>query len=204
MLQFRYMKKTIITLLASFLVILPSSVSAATTPNATPTTSSTDTLQQRIDKRKGEQKLTLSTTEKTNLTNKCKAAQVILGKLQSRVATMQQNRTQYYTDVFGKLTSVQTKLKAQNIDTSTLGTAITKFTTLVTQFTTDLTTYKQNIDDAVAMECTKDVVGFKSILETARTGRTTLIKDSSDINDQLKAIKSALAAIKSAQTTENK
>jgi chromosome segregation ATPase len=117
---------------------------------------------------------------------------------------MQANRTKNYTDIFTKISAAQAKLKEQSVDTTQLDAAVTKYTTLVTQLTSDLATYKQNIDDASAMECAKDVTGFKSILETARTGRTTLIKDSADVTAQLGAIKSALSSIKAAQSTEKK
>jgi hypothetical protein len=200
------MKKSLVTLIASFLVLLPGSVLAATTPSpaTTPATSSTDTLQQRVDKRKNELKLSLSSAEKTNLANKCKASQAVLAKLQARVVTLQGNRTKYYTDMFTKISAVQAKLREQAVDTTQIDAAVSKYISLVTQFNSDLATYKQNIDDATAMECTKDVTGFKSILEAARTGRTTLIKDSADVTAQLGAIKSVLSSLKAAQATEKK
>lgn len=201
------MKKRLLTLLAtvSLVLLLTPAVAWAvetTQAQATSTTQTTTSdpkaeLQARVEKRKTELKIKLTTAQKTRLQSKCKPSQAILGTVKSRSLTAETKHGEVYNNTASKLTELSEKLKNRNADTTELDAAITTLKGKVTTYTDDLAVYKQAISDLLDIDCATDPDGFKASLEAARAALANVHKDATDIRTYIKdTIKPLLATIR--------
>ncbi len=171
------------------------SSSTTSTSNSSSSSSSADTplteqqkteLAKRLSDRKTELKTKLTTAETAKIKGKCTTSQGVISSLGQRIKGIETSRTEVYNNVIDNLTKLSTKLKAKNIDTTTLDTEITTLKAKVATFNTDLTAYKQAVTDLKNMDCVSDPTAFKASLEAARTAREKVSKDAADIRTYLK------------------
>lgn len=113
-------------------------------------------------------------------------AQGIIKSVQNRSTSAEKARTNVYTKLDTKLGTLITKLKAANVDTTTLEQQRTTLEDKIETFNTDMTTYKQAVSDLAAMDCKSDPTAFKASLETARTLRNKLKDDATAIRTYVK------------------
>ena len=169
-----------------------SSGSGSTSSNETENETEADQTarQQRIEKRKAELKIRLSSLEQAKIKTKCKNSQGLVMSLSGRIKGLQTSRNQVYTNLASRLTKLSGQLKDQGLDTATLDTQIAELKTKVDTFKTDLTAYKEAASDLADMDCVNDPTGFKASLEAARSTREKVAKDAMDIktyvNDTIK------------------
>lgn len=162
-----------------------------------PTEAQKKAMQDRIQQRKDAQKLKLTTAQQKRLKDRCKNAQGKIVSEQAKTNGIETSRTKIYTDTVSRLTTLETKLAAQGLDTAALKTAITTLKTQIATFNTDLAAYKDAVSDLAAMDCTADPTGFKASLEATRTARKKVREDANAIRAYNKdTIKPTLAALR--------
>jgi phage shock protein A len=154
-------------------------------------------IQKRIEERKAALKTKITSTEEARLKLRCKASQGTVSSLKGKVTGIETSRDKVYDGLVARLTSLQTKLKAQDVDTAVLDSEITVLQTKITTFKADLTAYKAAVTDLAGMECATDPTGFKASLEAARAAREKVKKDATDIRTYVTAtIKPTLQQIR--------
>lgn len=157
----------------------------------------TTTLKQRIEARKAEFKVKLQAVEKARIMAKCAGAQGIITSVQNRSASAEKARTNVYNKLSDKLSSLITKLKAANVDTTELESELSGLQAKIKTFNTDMTTYKQAVSDLKDMDCKADPDAFKASLDDARKLREQLKTDATAIRTYVKdAIKPTLQTIR--------
>jgi chromosome segregation ATPase len=179
-----------------------------TTTTTAPVTTSTEQTSQggddaksiadRVEKRKTELKIKLSTIEKTRIKAKCKASQGLLSSEKGRIKGIETSRSEVYKNLLNRLNDLSDRLKAKGVDTTDLNNDITALKTKIDTFNTDLTAYKQAVSDLAGMDCATDPDGFKASLETARTALKKVNDDATAIRTYLTGtIKPLLQTIRS-------
>jgi chromosome segregation ATPase len=126
-------------------------------------------LAERLQKRKDELKIKLTTVEQKRLQTRCKGGQGAVKSLQAKINGTETSRNQVYSNLVDRLNNLQSKLDTKGADTAELKVEITALQTQIDTFKTDLATYKQTIADLVDMDCAADPTSFKASLEDART-----------------------------------
>lgn len=167
------------------------------------------TLQQRIEKYKAESranKVTATTAaEKARLQTKCKASQGRVSSLKGRITGIDTSRTQVYTNLLNRLNTLDDKLEAKQVDTTTYDQQVAELTTKIETYRTTLATYKEAVSDLAELDCTADPEAFKAALATARTTRAELIADGKAVHTYLKdTLKPTLQAIRAQLATTTK
>jgi len=159
-----------------------------TANNVSPTV--TDTLASRLELRKNDLKISLSTIQKEHLLTRCKPAQSNLKPLGTRLNDVGINRNKTYDAIYQKLTDFETQLKGSTVDTTQLMTELAVLQTEIAGFKTDMLAYKTAVNDLQTMDCASDPTAFQASLQTARTLHDKLKQDSAtimkEINDTIK------------------
>lgn len=188
---------------------VPTATATATsTASATPkptelTEAQKKELQARVQKRVVDQKTKLTTTQQTRIANKCVSAQGALSSAGQRMDVVRAKRTEVYGNITSKLNDLVTKLKAQNVNTTTLESQIKELNAKIDTYNTDLATYKQAVADLTALDCAKDPTAFQASLESARAALAKVRTDAAAISEYVKnTIKPTLVQIRK-QLAEN-
>lgn len=161
-------------------------------------TAQTDTagLQDRLTARKAQLKTRLTGAQTTRLKERCKAAQLIIANVNTRLKTVQSNRVNAYDKIIDHLNSLVSRVGNQ-ADTTKLQADITGLKEKTASFGSNLTAYKVIIDDLQAMDCGADPSGFKASLEAAKSLQTQLKTDAAAIRAYLnEIIKPTIAALR--------
>lgn len=170
---------------------------AEETANGDNKTTDATSIQDRITTRINNLKTKLTETEQKHLQTRCKAAQGNIMSLVTRTGEIKTKRSTIHENIIDKLNKIVTKLKAKNVDTTSLESQIKELQTKINTFNLDLATYTATVTDLSNMDCATDPTGFKASLETARTQRDTVAKDAAAIRTYLsETIKSELIRIK--------
>ena len=156
------------------------------------------TLPQRLTQRKSTLKLQLSNAQLQSITKNCSVAQTGLQDIKTRDQTAAQNRTQIYSDLATQLATAINNLDNQSIDTTSLKAAQTQFDNAINKYLSDSIAYKTTMDDAVVMDCASDPNGFEATIQSARSLRTQLANDASQIKSTIPQLVQALATEKEA------
>jgi chromosome segregation ATPase len=155
------------------------------------------TLKQRVEEHKNTFKLKLNSTEILRLKGKCGSAQDKIKTYRENINANVPARVKAYQNLQSRLTSLVEKLKAANIDTSTLEQQLTVLDQKIDTFNDNLATYKQQLADLKDIDCTSDPDGFKAALEAARETRKKLAAEIADIKAYVKeTIKPTLQTIR--------
>ena len=156
------------------------------------------TLEQRIAQRKASLKIQVSKARQQVIKAKCSTAQGALQSQKNGDAIAADSRRQVYTDLATRLNDLIAKLKASNVDTTSLAAVQKQFNDAINTYLTDAAAYKTTMDDVVVIGCVNDPAGFETNLEEARRLRTQLAADVAKI----KALRPALVkAINDARQT---
>lgn len=154
-------------------------------------------LQERLTKRKAAVKTKLTKVQETRLKNRCKAAQGLIQSISSNTKQVSTSRSEVYSKIIARMSSLSESLKKQGIDTSELDGMITELKTLIATFETNMADLRQSAIDLSSMDCAADPSGFKASLEALRTSRVAVVKSSTDIRAHIKdIIKPELETIK--------
>lgn len=157
------------------------------------------TLEQRIAQRKAERKIALADKDQKRLISLCKAAQEASRKIQRETTSIIDKRKTTYRTIDGKLWIINGQLKLAGKDTFNLEKSRAELENKAAGFITTAANYQQALDDLVLMNCQADIVGFKSIIETARLYYSQLQAQSADIRTHIVNIVKPLLADYAAQ-----
>ncbi|MEO8863387.1 MAG: hypothetical protein ABI354_03630 [Candidatus Saccharimonadales bacterium] len=162
-------------------------------------------ISDRIQERKTKLKTQLPYNLRNTITSKCVLAQSNIAPAKTRIATATTNRSQVYSEVVETLSNMATKLKTAGNNADTIDSNIVNLKSKIDTFNTDLAAYSQAVSDLADMECTKDPVGFKATLDTARDAHKIVVQDSQMIHSYVESdIKPSLAIIKQQMLDDNK
>lgn len=154
-------------------------------------------LKERLDKRKAELKVKLSAIQEKRVQTRCKNSQTFTTKISTRATNIEANRSQKHSTVVDRLTTLQNKLEAKNIDSAGLPAQITELKAKIAVFNTDWAAYKEAVADVSEMDCVADPNAFKASLESARASLKKVRADSADIKAYIKTtIKPTLQTIR--------
>lgn len=161
---------------------------AQTTPTTTSTEGQTEltgdqkaAIKQRVEQRKAEMKIRISTAEKQRLQSRCKNAQQgSISSLRGRIKGIETSREQVYDNLVDRLTKLSDKVEGKGADVAELETQITELKTKIEGFKTDLDAYKLSVSDLADMDCSSspaNAEAFKASLEAARAAREKVSQD---------------------------
>lgn len=132
-----------------------------------------------------------------NIKLRCPIAQTSLKSLQTNVATVQTKRGAAYKNISDQLTTLQNRLNDQAFEITKVKNMVDTYNGKVTTYTNDLVSYKQALDDSVAVDCNADPFGFYGALLTARLYHDRMTPDVADIRDYaLNTVKPNLDLVK--------
>jgi hypothetical protein len=154
-----------------------SSGSGSSSDDTTKVETETHDMPGRITKLKTQFKVKLGAAEAAHIKLKCVGAQGVVGKLHTKFGNSVTVRTQAYTELQKNLDKLVTKLKAKDVDTTTLEQQITELKAKITTYTTDLTAYKTALSDLKSVDCKTDPDAFQAALLAARTAHDKLVTD---------------------------
>lgn len=192
-------------LLVSALPVRAQSITPKTTtdPGTTEAANQEKLRADRVAKRKADFKTKLTNTQQKRVQTRCKNAQTLLNVNIGKAIKIQTNRDKIHTNLLEKLTKLEAKLESSDVDTTKLKTQIADLKTKINTFKTDTATYIQAAQDAAAVDCQADPVGFKASLEASRAAIKTLQADAVAIRTTFaQEIKPRLAAAKTALETK--
>lgn len=163
-------------------------------------------LLRRLTDRKTSLKTKLTTAEQARVKSKCEPSQTgSLKLLSGRIKGIETSRKETHKNLLSRLDKLVEKLKVKNVDTTALEAEIVVLKTKIATFDADLALYKQAITDLKSMDCVADPVSFKASLETARTLKQTVAKDSETIKSYVtETIKPTLKIIQASLETAEK
>lgn len=154
-------------------------------------------FKKRLDDQKTKYKVKLAAAQKLALKGKCKPAQAVVGKLQTKFGNSVTKRTQAYEQLQKNLDGLIEKLKAKDVDTATLESQITALKAKIATYSTDLTAYKDSLADLKEVDCAADPDAFQAALESARAAHQKLVADVVAIKTYVKdTIKPTLVTIR--------
>lgn len=159
-------------------------------------------LQERLTKRKQELKTKLTKAQEARVKARCKAAQGIISKVSAHAKQADTSRAEVYSKIVERLTSLSTKLKDAGKDTTDLDKEIADLQTKIDTFNTDMTQLRQAAADLSNMDCSSDPSSFKASLESVRSSRESVAKDSQAIRTYLtETVKTTLNTLKGSVST---
>lgn len=162
-------------LLAVILII--TSVKVVSAQNTRPIPKSPppgSTMEQRLNQRKAEQNVVLAPAEDKRLIGVCANVQTKLRDVQQKATAANDKRVKVNQQVDGKIWVAIGKLKIAQKDTFDLEQQRNGLATKISTTQRLATEYSQSLDDAMAINCKADVVGFKAMIETSRAYREQL------------------------------
>jgi hypothetical protein len=143
--------------------------------------SDTSSMDERIAKSKNTLKLQLNAAQSQKISQNCVAAQGLIKNILSTYKITSTKRQETYSALSTQLTTDIRMLQTQGENISSLKTAQEQFDAAITKYTTDSASYKTALDDTVAMDCSKDPVGFKALLTSARQLKPVMASDAGQI-----------------------
>lgn len=162
----------------AFLVALvaPAAVSAQTdgSTDESADTTATDRTK-RIEAYRQRVTDALSQAEERRIAGLCVAAQAVVGRLQTNLDTVIENRRSRYAVVADKLNELVRKLQAAEVDTTELEAVIAELDALADTVVEAVTEYQTTLTDLAEMDCEADPSGFKAALSAAREQRAEII-----------------------------
>lgn len=174
----------VVNMPAVLAIEVESNNSMTTTSNTDKTPAESDTVFiKRQEERKKQQKVALSTAEKTKIKARCQAAQTKLNPDQGRVKGVMSNREENYGKLVNKLNELNTKLKAANVNTTQLEANIATLQTKIMTFKNDMAVYHLALQDLVKLQCQQDPDAFKAALLVVRTNVEKVKTDTHDIKE---------------------
>lgn len=163
-------------------------------------------LLKRIETRKAEAKLKLTTAQQKRIETRCQGAQGLVKQVSGRAHGVETSRTKVHTNLVERLKKLEAKLTEKNLDTTQYKTQITELESKIATFNTDMAAYKLTVTDLSSIEdCTADPTAFKASLDASRTALQKVRDDSLAIRTYVKdTIKPTLKSLRTQlETTAN-
>ncbi len=161
-------------------------------------------LKERLAARKAALKTRLTKAEDARVKLRCKASQESIKVISTKAKEVKVTREDVYSKIDTKLTALSAALKKHSVDTTELDAEIIELEAKIATFKTDMASLRQAASDVSNMDCTADPSGFKASLDTLRTARETLSKDSIAIRSYIKdTIKPTLETLKKSVSDEH-
>lgn len=197
--------KILVLFLSLALLSISNKVEAQTKlPAKTPAGSS---IEQRIAQRKVERQIKLDEPNTLRLQSTCVQAQTKIRQLRDNYVVISDKRSEIYRKVDAKLWFVIGGLRYIDTDTFKLEQQRIDLLKQVKANEAALSEFRLTLDDMANMNCKADVVGFKSLLETAKLYNSQIRSQSNSIRtlvlDEIVPTLSAHAeALKPKQSTQ--
>lgn len=165
-------------------------------------------LSTRVQNRKSQLKVKLSTVQQKRLKDRCKSAQGLIRNANGKAKSVETSRGKMHTKLIDRLKELSINLKTQSIDTADLDATITDLEAKIATFNTDQATYQQAVSDLANIDdCTSDPAAFQASLESARVALKQVHEDAVAIRSYVKdTIKPTLNTIREqlhVQATDN-
>ncbi len=193
-----------ITLMLLTGLVVSGLVSAQSAPAPPPPGSNSG---QRLEQRKRERAIQLNDKDQKRLSQQCVSTQGVIRELQRSTGTIVTNHTKTYQKIDAKLWVTIGRLKLSDKDTFELEKRRGQLAEKAANFQTIAGYYQQTLDDMVVINCQADLVGFKALIDTARTYYEQTRASSADVRnyvvDQIKPILAGFATeLQPKSTTE--
>lgn len=155
-------------------------------------------LKSRLDKRKADAKLRLTTVQEKRLQARCKNAQGLVMSVSGKSNGLETSRAKIHSNLLERLTKLEAKLTENEVNTDTLKAQTVELQAKITTFNTDFSAYKQAVSDLASIEdCTTDPTAFKASLDASRAALQKVRDDAAAIRNYVKdVIKPTLATIR--------
>ncbi len=144
------------------------------------------TLLQRKEQRKADLQIKIDTAKADRIANKCQNAQDRIQNAINHVDEVKANRVEKYDLVMAKLGNVIDRLKAANVDTTTLESQVADLDAKIQTFVDNVDAYRLALNDAASIDCVTDPEGFVLALEDARALKTSLRQEGDSIKQFIK------------------
>jgi len=193
-----------LALVGSLLVATPMALAAttATTPKSSATVKTT--IKDRVTQYKLDHVITLTAPEQTRLKTVCKAGQIKITALDTKVASRNNLRVAAYKEITNQLTAIIPRIKAAGAPSTLLVDEQTQLATLITTYNTSLATYQTALQDTAALDCQTDPSAFRSALESARADQIAVNTNALAIRTYLTGtLKASLQASATTITTSS-
>src|SRR5690606_9425458 len=106
---------------------------------------------ERLARRKANFQTRLTAAQQNRLRARCQAAQGQLKSLQGRVNGIAASRTEVYSNIVSRLSTLEDRLARHDLDTQTLQAQITDLSGQVDEFKTQIAVYQEAISDMAEM-----------------------------------------------------
>lgn len=179
---------------ASLLLLVVATTTVTRAASDPKPAASGSTFAERVEQRKQEQSIVLTDTDQKRLISTCQNAQGKITQAQPAVPATLASYTKVYGQINAKLYVAIGQLQLASEDTFNLEKQRLAFVDKLTDFQTIAANYTQTLDDLVVINCQADPIGFKALLETARTYYKQLIAKAAENRDYVvNTIKPTLA-----------
>lgn len=184
--------KRIFVLLALMLCVLP------LLSWTSPVYAQVETLEERIASYKQSSPQSLSAGQATQLSLRCKTAQVVFKNYLDKANRTKVIRAQVYAKQVVVLKTLLSTIDQKKVEAVGLKNTIQQYEGVIELFKNAQNEYIQLLSDGASMDCARDAKGFKSIIEIVRKKQQNTLAASAAIknfaNDR---IRSALRVIRS-------
>jgi chromosome segregation ATPase len=154
-------------------------------------------LNSRVNERKTRLKTKLDERQADRLKQRCAPAQQKLTAVLERFNNSNQPYSAKYESYLARLAKLQTKLKENNIDTTTLDQQIAEYSNKYQALKDATEKFKQSVNDAKQVDCVSDPDGFKAALDDARAEAQAVRQVRADLQTYAKeTIKPSLHSLK--------
>ena len=136
-------------------------------------------IQQRIE----TYNVSLSSSEKKRLVQRCVAAQSKISAVRAKTVAAADKRRETYHAITTLIVGIVQRLQSHDVDAKGIQNALQSVQTKTSKFEADYGAYLNALDDARLLDCQAHPDGFKAALEDARAQRKNLLADMQDVHE---------------------
>lgn len=185
------MKALVFCVSLLLIVLLFSGVAVAQAPT------SPAELKSRIDERKARLKTKLDAAASQRISGRCVAAQAQLGVVSAKLRQANENYLPKYELYLQKVEKLEIELADGGIKSTELLNQISKAKKRYEIAKAEAARLQASLDDAAAMDCKADTVGFKAAVDDARASTKLLTDAKQDLTKYVRTtLKTTLHAVK--------
>lgn len=197
------MKRIVASILA--VVVVSGAVVSSTIAQSTTQSYSNDARVARIAAWRAKYPITLSETERSQLSLRCEQAQSNLQKVSSSLSIKISNYTKVYQDTIDRLNSLKLITDKKEVDGSNLDLLIVDFQRSKVEVEENAEQYAVALEDAVIIDCKAGPEDFRAALEGARESRSELVGSIRDVEDLVgSSLTTTLDSLKNKLNTDGK
>lgn len=154
-------------------------------------------LKKRTEENKAKLKTRVDDATKKRITAKCKPAQTIVKGADANATKVSENRSVTYQKIGERIDALIVKLKAAGINTTNLEVIQATAKQKAEALSVSMKSYQQTLADLQAIDCVADPTAFAATLERARTERTALKAQASELRTYMSTtLKEAINKVK--------